>query len=291
MENTTQLYHIPGPKVLLIGGTGTGKTHSIRTLVDAGLEVFVLFTEPGMEGLADLPPEKLHWHYIPTASPSWADMEDSAFKINTMSMKALAGMEDINKRKYAGFLDVYRCLANFKCDRTGLEYGAVDSFGANRALVIDSLSGINTLGMNLVVGSKPTKAMSDWMMAMDNVERFITKLTTDVFCPVVVTAHAERETDEVTGGTTIMASTLGRKLAPKIPRFFSDVINSKREGKNFSWSTATYGMDLKTRNLEIADNILPSYVPIIQKWKAKLEEADKHRATQTEAEPKVVPAS
>lgn len=270
---------IPGPKIMLVGGTGTGKTHSIRTLVESGLEVFVLFTEPGMEVLADIPADKLHWHYLPPASPTWGDMEDSARKINTLSLKTLAGMEDINKQKYAGFLDMLRTLTNFKCDRTGLEYGSADHWGTDRALVIDSLSGLNILAMNLVTGSKPVKSMSDWGMAMDNLERFITKLTTDVFCPVVLTAHAERETDEVTGGTSIMASTLGKKLAPKIPRFFSDVINVKRDGQKFSWSTVTFGMDLKARNLALADNIDPSFVPIIAKWKQKLAEAQKSYET------------
>ena len=72
---------IPGVNVMLCGTTGTGKTHALRTLVDAGLEVFVLFTEPGMEVLADIPPEKLHWHYIAPASPAFADMISSAQKI------------------------------------------------------------------------------------------------------------------------------------------------------------------------------------------------------------------
>lgn len=268
---------VPGPKILLIGGTGSGKTHSVRTLVEAGLEVFVLFTEPGMEVLADIPPDKLHWHYLPPASPDWGDMLQSAKMINTMSLKALAGMEDINKRKYAGFLDMLESLSNFPDDRTGVKFGPVDSFGQNRALVIDSLSGLNILAMNLVTGSKPVKSMADWGMAMDNLERFITKLTVDVACPVVLTAHSERETDEVTGGTTIMASTLGRKLAPKIPRFFSDVVNVKRDGEKFTWSTMTFGMDLKARNLPLADNIPPSFVPIIRGWQKKLTEAEAHK--------------
>lgn len=279
MENSIHLplKHIPGPKTLLIGGTGVGKTHSIRTLVEAGLEVFILFTEPGMEVLSDIPAEKLHWHYLPPASPDWSDMIDSASRINTLSLKSLSGLEDINKRKYAGFLDMLKVLSNFTCDRTGLSYGAVDSFGANRALVIDSLSGVNILAMNLVTGSKPVKSMADWGMAMDNLERFITKLTTDVFCPVILTAHAERETDELTGGTTLMASTLGKKLAPRIPRFFSDVIHAKRDGTKYTWSTMTFGMDLKARNLPLADNIEPSFVPLILKWKEKLREAEKSR--------------
>jgi hypothetical protein len=261
---------VPGPKIMLVGGTGSGKTHSIRTLVDSGLEVFCLFTEPGMEVLADIPADKLHWHYIPAASASWADMLDSAKKINTMSFEGLAKLPDINKRNYTEFIDVLTCLSNFTCDRTGQQYGAVDSWGADRAFVFDSMSGLNIMAMNMVAGSKPVKSMADWGVAMDNLERLITKLTVDVKCPVVMIAHQEREQDEVTGGTTIMVSTLGRKLAPKVPRFFSDVIHVKRDGAKFTWSTMTLNTDLKARNLPIADNIEPSFVPIIEAWRKKL---------------------
>lgn len=265
---------VPGPKTLLVGGTGSGKTHAIRTLVEAGLEVFVAFTEPGMEVLADIPSDKLHWHYIPPASPDWSDMLDSATKINQLSLKVISGMEDINKRKYAGFLDLIRALGDFPDDRTGQKFGPVDSFGENRVLVIDSLSGLNILAMNLVTGSKPVKSMADWGMAMDNLERLIIKLTTDVPCPMVMIAHQERETDEVTGGTTIMASTLGKKLAPRLPRFFSDVINTKRDANKFTWSTMTHNMDLKARNIPIGDNIEPSFKPIIAAWKKRLDQAE-----------------
>jgi hypothetical protein len=267
------LHAAPGPKILLIGGTGAGKTHSIRTLVDMGLEVFVLFTEPGMEVLADVPVDKLHWHYISPSSPDWADMKDSATKINTLSLKVIAGMEDINKRKYSGFLDVIDALSNFPDDRTGQKFGGVDSWGANRCIVIDSLSGLNILAMNLVTGSKPVKSIADWGMAMDNLERLIVKLTTDVSCPMIMIAHTERETDEVTGGTIQMAATLGKKLAPRIPRFFSDVINVRREAKEFTWSTMTFGMDLKARNVPLADNIPPTFRPIVDSWHGKLNAA------------------
>jgi hypothetical protein len=269
---TTEIL-IPGPKTLLIGGTGSGKTHCLRTAVDAGFEVFALFTEPGMEVLADVPADKLHWHYIPPASPDWADMLDSATKINTMSLKTISGMEDINKRKYQGFMDLIKAMADFPDDRTGQRFGPVDKFGANRLFAFDSLSGLNILAMNLVTGSKPVKSMADWGMAMDNLERFITKLTVDVPCPVVMIAHAERETDEVTGGSTIMASTLGKKLAPRLPRFFSDVINTKRDGEKFTWSTTTHNMDLKARNIPLADNQPPSLRPILESWRRRNAEA------------------
>lgn len=258
---------LPGVNVLLMGASGTGKTHSLRTLVESGLEVFVLFTEPGMEVLADIPSDKLHWHYIPPASPDWSDMIDSASKINKLSLKALSEMSDINKSKYTEFLDVLGSLANFKCDRTGLAYGAVDSWGPERVIVVDSLSGLSIMAMNLIAGSKPVKSIADWGVSVDNLERLLTKLCVDTRCHFVLTSHLERETDEVTGGTALMASTLGRKLGPKLPRFFSDTVHVKREGAKFSWSTATTNVDTKARNLPISADMPPSFVPIIANWR------------------------
>lgn len=260
---------VPGPKILLVGSTGSGKTHSIRTLIEAGLEVFCIFTEPGMEVISDLPPEKCHWHYIAPSAPDWSSMIDSATKINTLSFEALTKMADINKRQYHEFIDLLQCLSNFTDDRTGQQFGAVDTWGNNRALVIDSLSGLNIMAMNLVTGSKPVKSMADWGVAMDNLERLITKLTVDVPCTVVMTAHLEREQDEVTGGVQLMASTLGKKLAPRLPRFFSDVIHCKRDGAAFSWSTASMNVDLKARNVAISDKLPASFVPLLKNWKER----------------------
>ena len=260
---------IPGANILLVGATGTGKTHSIRTLCDLGLEVFVVFTEPGMEVLADIPSDKLHWKYIAPSTPEWTDMIDSANKINKMTFKSLTDLSDINKSKYTEFLDLLTTLSNFKDDRTGKEYGAVDSWGPERVLVVDSLSGLNIMAMNLVTGSKPVKSMADWGVAIDNLERLITKLCVDTKCHFVLTAHLERETDETTGGSSLMAATLGRKLAPKLPRFFSDVIHVKRDGGKFLWSTASINVDLKARNLPLADNLNPSFVPIIESWRKR----------------------
>lgn len=265
----TSIKQIPAPKILLVGSTGCGKTHSIRTLLDAGMEVFCVFTEPGMEVLSDTDPEKLHWHYIAPASTPWAQMIDSATKINTMALDSLAKMTDINKRQHTEFIELLTTLSNFKDDRTGKEFGSVDSWGNDRFLVVDSLSGLNIMAMNLVTGTKPVKSMSDWGIAMDNLERLITKLTVDLNCGLVLTAHLERETDEVTGGVSLMASTLGKKLAPRLPRFFSDVIQAKRIEDKFSWSTATFNVDLKARNVAINDNLPASFVPLLKNWKEK----------------------
>lgn len=266
MTDTTQK-SLPGFKTLLVGASGTGKTHSIRSLVNAGLEVFVLFTEPGMEVLGDIPSDKLHWKYIPPAAPDWADMIDSATKINTLSFESLAKLSDIKKSKYTEFIQVLQCLQNFTDERTGQSFGSVDSWSTNRVLVLDSMSGLSIAAMNLVTGSKPCKSMADWGVAQDNLGRLVDKLTSALNCHFVLTAHLERETDEVTGGVQLMASTLGKKLAPKLPRFFSDVVHCVRDGTQFRWSTASMNVDLKARNLPISDKLSPDFGQILTNWK------------------------
>lgn len=269
MSDSTNQTIVPGPKVMLIGPIGGGKTNSIRTLVQAGLKVGAIFTEPGMETVADIPPEDLAWVYIPPAGPSWKDMIDSAKKINELPFKMLTEMGDINKKKYQEFITLLTTLSDFTDERTGAKLGPVDDWGHDRVLFIDSLSGINIMAMNLVTGSKPVKSMADWGVAMDNLERLITMLTTGLTCPVVLTAHPERETDEVLGGANIMASTLGKKLAPKIPRFFSDVIYVTRNKSDFYWSTSMSGADLKARNLPLGEKLEPSFVPLFEAWRKR----------------------
>lgn len=263
---------IPGFKTMLIGATGTGKTHALCTLADMGFEVFIIFTEPGHETIgkyyADkgLPvPPNIHWCYIAPSAADWSDMIDSAKKINTLPFKSLAELPDVNKRKYTEFIEILMALSNFKDQRTGVEYGPVDKMGTNAVIAVDSMSGLNIAAMNLVVGSKPVKGPADWQMAMDNLERLITRLC--MMLPhFVLISHLEREKDEVTGGEQLMASTLGRKLAPKIPRYFSDVIHVKRTGTKFEWSTDTPNADLKARNVKISPTLPASFVPIAHQW-------------------------
>lgn len=261
---------ISGPKVMLVGPTGSGKTFAIRSLLDAGMEVFCIFTEPGfLSVLGDLPTDKLHWKYIAPASASWDVMLDSAKKINTMSYESLSKLGAINKSDYNQFLTLITTCNNFIDDRTGESFGDISTWNHKRCIYVDSLSGLNIMAMNLMVGSKPTKSMQDWMVSMDNLERFIQKLCMDTNCMFVLTAHLERESDEITGGIQLMASTLGRKLAPKIPRFFDDVVHCVRDGDKWRWSTASLNVDLKTRNLAWSEQIAPSFVPLVKTWRKK----------------------
>lgn len=265
----SQPYTIPGFKVMLLGATGTGKTYSLRTLVGTGITPFVLFTEPGMRTISDLECPKVHWHYIPPAKPTFESMKSSAEQVNkSFDFESLTKAKNWSKKEYTQFLEVYSVLSDFVCDRCGQHFGSVDSWRTDRALVLDSLSGISTMAMDMTVGSKPVKAPGDWGAAMDSVERLLMRLTGSTDCHFVLIGHLEREKDDITGGIKLMASTLGQKLAPKLPRNFDDVVMSKKAPPaTFTWSTVEVNTDLKNRNLPIHASLEPSFRQIVDSWK------------------------
>jgi hypothetical protein len=255
---------LAGPNIIIEGDSGTGKTYSIGTLVDTGVPVSFLALEPGMESLfgywtdrgKPIPPN-LSWHVVKPPETDLSTLIDSAMKVNSYTFDALTKMQDSNRQKYNQFISILEALNGFKDDRTGASLGPVNKWPPERFLVIDGLVGINRAAMDLVAGGKPTKSMSDWGIAQDQIERILRLLTQDCKCGFVLIAHVEREKDEITGGTKITMSTLGKALAPKLPILFSDVIYTYREGKEFWWSTANPSVALKTRNLDIADKIKP----------------------------------
>jgi hypothetical protein len=264
---------LAGVNCLVEGPTGTGKTYSLGTLADSGVELFVLFTESGVEtllgywtdrGLAI--PANVHWHVLTRPAANFTTMAEAADTINTRSMEVLFKMQDPNRAQHNQFVGLLRALANFPDDRTGQKFGAVDTWGPNRCLALDSLTGINPIAMSLVVGGKPVKSQADWGLAMDQIEKLIRQLTDGCKCHFILTAHVEREVDQVFGGVKVTVSTLGRALAPKIPPMFSDVILATREGTKFSWSTINPQADLKARNLPLADGIVQDFKPILDKW-------------------------
>jgi len=264
---------LPGVNVLIEGTTGTGKTHCIGTMADAGVEVFCLFTESGVETLLGFwtdkgkpVPPNVHWHVLPRPAGSFTTLAESANSINVMTQESLHKMQDPNRAKHNQFVGLLRALADFPDDRTGQKFGAVDSWGPDRCLVIDSLTGINPIALSLVVGGKPVKSQADWGIAQDQIEKLIRQLTDGCRCHFILTAHVEREVDQVFGGVKITVSTLGRALAPKIPPMFSDVILSYREGTKFLWSTANAQADLKARNLPLAEGLPQDFKVILDKW-------------------------
>ena len=170
-----------------------------------------MFTEPGFETIGDIPADKMHWHYIPPAGRSWSSMADSADLVNELSFDAVAKMVDPKRQQYNQFVSLLKSLNNFVCDRNEIVYGDVCTWGTDRAIVLDGLSGVGVMAMGLVVGGKPSGTKATGALRCSWSENLIQKLCTDTQCHFILIGHAERETDEVMGGSRIMAATLGRK--------------------------------------------------------------------------------
>lgn len=285
--------NLRGTSTLIVGGPGSGKTFSLATFAKAGIETFVLFTEPGGdESLIQAVDHYgidiglVHWKYVAPASPTWKTLISSANTIGQLSYAALTDIKSgIEKNQYRQFITLLETMSDFKCDRDGKSYGPIDAWGPDRAFSLDSLSGLNIMAMDLVVGSKPVKHQGEWGVAMDNEERLIQKLCSDIDAFFVLTAHIERETNELTGAQQLMAGALGRKLAPRLPRFFSDVIQAYREGDEFYWSTTAMNVDLKARTVPLEAKMRPDFGIIVDAWKARSEAAASGNSPQPEGAP------
>lgn len=269
-------FSLPGVNVLLMGPSGTGKTYSIGTLVDLGVEVFYLALESGMESLLGYwtdrgqeIPTNLHWHKLAGPSSSFGDLIENAKNINRLNLDSLAKMSDPNKSKHNQFISLLEALNDFPDDRTGEKYGPVDQWDQSRVLVVDGATGISNCAMALVVGGKAVRNQSDWGIAQGQVERIVRMLCDNCLCHFVLLAHVERETDEVLGGVKLMVSTLGKALAPKFPAMFSDVILTTRTGAKWAWDTASAIADVKTRNLPIQADNSPTFKTIFDKWQSR----------------------
>jgi AAA domain len=272
---------LTGVNVLLQGSAGTGKTTSIGSLVELGFQVHYMAFESGTESLlgywrdTDRPPflrqspapipSNLHITTVKAASAGWSEFADSVKDVNTLSYEALKKTTDRNRSKY-NQLELFLRGFNNVTDDTGVQHGAINTWGTDRVLVIDGLTGLGNASLKAVTGGKVDRDQKDWGLAQNMVENIIRNICDDCRCHFVLLAHEEREPDPLGGVSKITVSTLGRALAPKIPAMFSDVIRTKRIGKEFFWDTEDALCDLKTRNLPITSKMPQDFSRIIKSW-------------------------
>lgn len=265
----------PGVNILLMGPAGTGKTHSIGTLVEAGVEVFYFAFENGSESLRGFwtdqgqeIPSNVHFITIKGASASWLEMADAVQYVNRLSYDALKKQSDPNRSKYNQFEQFLRTF-NKVVDDTGAEFGCVDQWGPDKAVVIDGLTGLGDAVMKAVIGGKADRDQKDWGLAQNLLENFLRRLCDACPCHFILIAHVEREQDMILGGIKISVSTLGKALPPKLPPMFSDVILATRNVDKWYWDVANPQADVKSRNLSIASTNPPIFSTIIEKWKSR----------------------
>jgi len=266
---------IQPPATILMAPTGAGKTHALSTYItDCDLDLFLICTEPtGLDTIIDAVPKnklhKLHYVQINPARSSFDSLLAQAQIVSRADYEYLTKQRPTPGRENSQYISLLKTLVDFK-DQHGQSFGPVSKFGPTRALALDSFSGVSLMAWDLTIGDKATAHQGEWGVAMGTLEKLVLNLTSNLQCFFTLTAHITPERDEVTGSMKLMVSTLGTKLSPKIPRFFSEVIMPYREGSAYFWNTAAPNVDLKHRALPVSAKLAPSFKPIVDAYNARM---------------------
>lgn len=270
---------LAGPKIILEGPSGSGKTYALGTLVDWAArqtpqrEVFVLFTENGLETLLGYwrdrklaVPPNLRWHVVKTPALPLSALIDGAKKAGLMNYESLTKSVDPDRAKNNPWEKLLTVLTDFPDDRTGQKFGNIGEWPNTRILVNDSLSETSNACFRMQVGNKPVASQPDYQVAQQNLINWLRFMAQSLECTFVLTAHVQRQANEVTGTVQLMTKAIGKALGDEIPQLFSETIYTVRDGTNWYWDTAAFGVDTKTRYLPIQSKIKPDFAQIMDKW-------------------------
>lgn len=272
-------FTLEGPKVLLIGPSGAGKSRSLATFADwasrqnPSRNVRALFTENSIETFLGYwkdkgqePPPNIAWHVSTIKPIGFADLMDGAKKTGILNYKAITELVDPKRGDNNPYYKILQILADFEDQRTGKKLGNIDKMTAGELLFIDSLSELANAAMKMVIGNKPTASPSDYGVAQNNLINFLRYITQGFPATVCLTAHVQRQVDEISGSTKLMTKAIGKAMGDDIPQLFSEVIGCVRDGTNWYWDTANSSLDTKTRYLPIQSKIAPDGAQIMDKW-------------------------
>lgn len=273
------------PSILVMGPSGTGKTDSLITLLEAGLKVFVIVTEGGgIEILLDSVRRRLkgkehlfqnlHWAQIMPSSLNTKALLAKARLSNTMGVADMQKTEQgLERNKYPQYMNLIRLLDNLVCQRTGEVIGNVATLDDSWALVVDSMTGLNQMIAQHVKGHRPTMTRPEYGVCQEHI-RDMLALWTSLRCFFVLVAHVSRETNDVTGQERVTASTIGQALTSEIPAFFSEIVKTGVVGDQYIWSTLDQSTDVKHRALPRDAKIKPTFVPIVEAYRRRKAEAE-----------------
>lgn len=250
---------------LLYGEPGTGKTTSIGTLAaDPRIRsIGILATEANCAAAISLLPaeqtSKIDIQYINPALSNMDQLLERTRLMNKLTWDSLAKYSDPKKKEFDAAVRAIELLGNWPGK------GSISDWDPADVLVVDSLSGLNRICMSLIVGSTIVKSLPQWGAAMQFEQDLIRQIIYDTKCIKVIIAHADREPDEVFGGSNITVSALGRKTAPEIMKDCTDVVLCEQKGGKFTWSNISGQAKVKHMYLPHKENMRQDFKPIIDK--------------------------
>lgn len=195
-------------KALFLGGSGTGKTGSLLSLVKAGYKVRILDMDNNLYSLAA---------YARKECPD--RLTNVQFETRRDRYKSTKGGPIVDGMPKA-FVDSLDLLTKWS-DGT-----SPSDWGPDHVIVIDSLTLMGRAAFEWAKGMNPSsKDPRKWFYtAQQAIENMIVMLTSDGFkCNVIVTAHIRIQEVE-DGSAKGFANAIGTALGPIIPGYFPTVL-------------------------------------------------------------------
>ena len=242
-------------KFLNIGDSGTGKTHSLKTALEAGFNLRLLSVEsnslPVFEKVLALHKKDIAAKKFPELIPGQVGVmcpakPKKSFKDAMLGQEANLGKsldslmktQDSKRKEYTRFLEVWKSAVNFIDLFTGEDFGSVDSWGEDTVFAIDSLTILCEAIVYHTIGGKVATSQPEWGIMQKTLIEFLRMMTDDTACNLILMAHPTREIDPTLGVTRIYPSNLGQALNPLIPGMFTEVVWSYKDSKGqYKWST------------------------------------------------------
>lgn len=259
-------------KMLLYGESGTGKTYSIPTLLNAGYKVRFLAAENNaisgthiaLKDWEKSNNKKLKADDFVLMIPERPkkSLQDLVASQTTFIGKTLDSQykgADPKRRNYTRYLEVLKSTVNFKDSSTGVDYGSVDDWGEDTVLVIDSLTIVCEAISQATIGGKLAVSQPEWGVMQKTLVEFMRQLTEDLKCNFVIIGHPTKEIDPVLGVSRIYPASLGQALNNLLPAFFTEVVYTFRDKKKFYWTTEHRLAVTRTTLLPIEEKLEPTF--------------------------------
>ncbi len=220
-------------KLLYIGASGTGKTGSLLSLMQAGYKIRVIDLDAGLDAL-------YHFSQANNVDLNLLEYVDVRDKWESSAMGPVV------KRPQA-FRDAMKYLDKWEDGSNPAEWGS------DTILVIDSLTNLGKAAYEWARGMDPSnRDKRQWFnTGQQAIDSFLAALTDSSFkTNVIVCTHIDLVTD-ASGMVKGFASSLGSALGPKIPRYFNNMVAAEsktmgRTTKRIIKTIATSQLDLKT---------------------------------------------
>lgn len=218
MPNMTNHQAADLVKLLIMADSGSGKTGALAALANAGFELFILDFDNGLDILTSyLKPEAF---------------ERVHYETLTDKMKAGGEFGAIPDGVPASTRKAMDLLNRWKDSETGEDFGPVTEFGPGRVVVLDSLTMQGEAAIRHVQAIDGKSGSSKWKYygpAMEIQEGLLSIFFSETTnTNIIVTAHIVLlgEEDNERG----YPSALGKKLPPKVARYFNSVLGMKMVG-------------------------------------------------------------